>query len=252
MTDQTHFKAYFKELYAVALQDDAREESFYPALAAMLMTVAEQNGRTHIRVTTLPKSTDAGNPDFRLWNGKDRIIGYIEAKKPTEERLDAIEDSEQLKRYRSTFPNLILTNFFEFRLYRNGERVQTVLAARPFVMTRLRTAPVIDKADELQALLDRFLDFSLPQAFRAESLAVEIAKRPRFLREVIGQQLEQEKDTPGILSGFFEAFQTYLIGTLAPENFADLFAQTITYGLFAARSRAGKCLDLSDRRLPDL
>ena len=32
---------------------------------------------------------------------------------------------------------------------------------------------------------------------------------------------------------------TYLIGTLTPEDFADLFAQTITYGIFAARTRAG-------------
>jgi hypothetical protein len=36
MSDQTPFKAYFKELHAVAQQGDAREESFYPALAAML------------------------------------------------------------------------------------------------------------------------------------------------------------------------------------------------------------------------
>jgi len=58
----------------------------------------------------------------------------VEAKKPTEERLDVIEQSEQLKRYRSTFPNLILTNFLEFRLYRDGERVQSVLAGRPVVL----------------------------------------------------------------------------------------------------------------------
>lgn len=239
MSDQSLCKAYFKELYAVAQQGDARAESFYPALAAMLKTVAEETGRKQVRVTTLPKPTDAGNPDFRLWNGTDRIVGYVEAKKPTEERLDLIEDSEQLRRYRATFPNLILTNFFEFRLYRNGERVQTVLAARPFVMTRLRTTPVIEKADELRALLDLFLDFSLPKAFTAESLAVELAKRTRFLRDVVGQQLAREEDAPGVLTGFFEAFQTYLIGTLTPEDFADLFAQTITYGLFAARTRAG-------------
>ncbi|MBP7275179.1 MAG: N-6 DNA methylase, partial [Kiritimatiellae bacterium] len=239
MSDQTLFKSYFKELHAVAQQGDAREESFYPTLADMLKTVAEKTGRKRVRVTTLPKPTDAGNPDFRLWNGTDRIIGYVEAKKPTEERLDAIEESEQLTRYRSTFPNLILTNFFEFRLYRNGERVQTVLAARPFVMTRLRTAPVIEKEDDLHALLERFLDFSLPKAFTAESLAVELAKRTRFLRDVVTQQLARENDAPGVLSGFFEAFQTYLIGTLTPEDFADLFAQTITYGLFAARTRAG-------------
>jgi hypothetical protein len=239
MNKRTFFTKYLKNLSEVALRGDAREESFYPALADMLAEVAQTSGRTHVRVTTLPKPTDAGNPDFRLWNGTDRIVGYVEAKKPTEERLDLIEDSEQLRRYRSTFPNLILTNFLEFHLYRNGECVETVLAARPLVLNRLRTVPPIEKPDELYALLDRFLDFSLPKAFTAESLAIELAKRTRFLRDVVGQQLQQEQKTPGVLSGFFEAFQTYLIGTLTPEDFADLFAQTIAYGLFAARTRAG-------------
>jgi len=239
MIDKALFTSYFKELHDVVQQGDAREESFYPTLAAMLKAIADATGRKRVRVTTLPKPTDAGNPDFRLWNGTDKIVGYIEAKKPTEERLDAIEETEQLTRYRATFPNLILTNFFEFRLYRNGERVQTVLAARPFVLTRLRTAPPVEKPQDLLALLDRFLDFSLPKAFTAESLAVELAKRTRFLRDVVSQQLEDEKAAPGVLSGFFEAFQTYLIGTLTAEDFADLFAQTITYGLFAARTRAG-------------
>jgi len=239
MSDKPAFTKYLKELSAVALQGDAREESFYPTLAEMLATVARTTGRAHVRVTTLPKPTDAGNPDFRLWNGTDRIIGYVEAKKPTEERLDTVEDSEQLTRYRATFPNLILTNFLEFRRYRNGERVETVMAARPMVLNRLRTTPPMEKPDELFALLDHFLDFSQPKVFTAESLAVELAKRTRFLRDVIGQELQQEKATSGVLSGFFEAFQTYLIGTLTPEAFADLFAQTITYGLFAARTRAG-------------
>jgi len=239
MSDKPVFTKYLKELSAVALQGDAREESFYPTLAEMLAAIAKTTGRAHVRVTTLPKPTDAGNPDFRLWNGTDRIIGYVEAKKPTEDRLDVVEESEQLTRYRSTFPNLILTNFLEFRLYRNGERVETVLAARPMILNRLRTMPPLEKPEELHALLDRFLGFSLPKAFTAESLAIELAKRTRFLRDIVAQQLEQEKDAPGMLAGFFEAFQTYLIGTLTPEDFADLFAQTITYGLFAARTRAG-------------
>ena len=147
MSESGLFDDYLKELHAVARQGDAREESFYPALADMLKTVADETGRKHVHVTTLPKPTDAGNPDFRLWNGKDRIIGYVEAKKPTEDRLDFIEESEQLTRYRATFPNLILTNFLEFRLYRNGERVETVLAARPVVLNRLHTAPPVEKPD---------------------------------------------------------------------------------------------------------
>ena len=233
------FSAYLKNLAAVARQGDAREESFYPALADMLKEMARATGKTDAHVTTLPRPTEGGNPDFRLWNGTDRIIGYVEAKKPTEERLDSIEDSEQLKRYRATFPNLILTNFLEFRLYRNGEHVQTVQAGRPFILNAVRTTPPLENQDELYALLDRFLDFALPQTFTAESLAVELAKRTRLLRDVIGEQFQQERKNPGTLSGFFEAFQTYLIGSLTPTEFADLFAQTITYGLFAARTRAG-------------
>ena len=107
------------------------------------------------------------------------------------------------------------------------------------MLNKLHTTPPLENQDELYALLDRFLNFALPRTFTAESLAVELARRTRLLRDVIGEQFDQEQDAPGVLSGFFEAFQTYLIGSLTPEDFADLFAQTITYGLFAARTRAG-------------
>ncbi len=240
MSKKIIFSTYLKNLAAVVRQGDAREESFYSALADMLEEMARATGRTDVHVTTFPRPTEGGNPDFRLWNGTDRIIGYVEGKKPTEDRLDRIEASEQLKRYRATFPNLILTNFLEFRLYRNGECVQTVQAGRPLVLNAVRTTPPLENQDELYDLLDQFLDFALPQTFTAETLAIELAKRTRLLRTVIGDQLCVEQETGGMLAGFFEAFQTYLIGSLTPEDFADLFAQTITYGLFAARTRSGE------------
>jgi hypothetical protein len=205
----------------------------------LLAQVSQATGRTHIHVTTLPKSTEAGNPDFRLWNGTDRIIGYVEAKKPSDERLDHIEASNQLRRYRNTFPNLILTNFLEFRLYQHGETVDSVQIARPYVLNKIHTAPPLENLDRLWALFDRFLSFSLPVAYTAESLAIDLAKRTRFLREVVTHQLAEEMaGNAGMLAGFYEAFQRFLIGNLNPEDFADLYAQTITYGLFAARTRA--------------
>ena len=240
MNPKPIFSTYLQDLSTIAHQGDAREESFYPALAKMLEAFAQAADRMHVHVTTLPRPTEGGNPDFRVWNGTDRIIGYIEAKKPTEGQLDLIEGSEQLDRYRSTFPNLILTNFLEFRLYRKGERIETVLAGRPFVLNTLQSAPPLENQDELQSLIDRFLGFELPRSFNAESLAIELAKRTRILREVISEQFESERNAPDRLTGFYEAFQTYLIGSLTPEDFADLFAQTITYGLFAARTRAGE------------
>ncbi|MDO8587660.1 MAG: type ISP restriction/modification enzyme [Armatimonadota bacterium] len=229
-------KSYLDQLAGVVRAGDAREESFYGALSSMLGEVAKATGRDRVHVTTIPKKTEAGNPDFRLWNGVDRVIGYIEAKNPSEEDLGRVEESEQLRRYRATFPNLILTNFLEFRLYRNGERIDSTLAARPYVLNQLGAAPPPEKPDELWQLLDRFLDFSLPRATTAEELAVQLARRTRFLRDVVAEQLAEEQS--GELAGFYEAFQQFLIGGLTRESFADLYAQTITYGLFAARTRA--------------
>ena len=95
---------YLKTLFAVLSQGDAREESFYPALAKLFNDSAQEHGHVDVRVTAQPKKTEGGNPDFRVWDGKQHIIGYIEAKRPGEDNLQIISETEQLKRYRRTFP----------------------------------------------------------------------------------------------------------------------------------------------------
>ncbi|MCD6295760.1 MAG: N-6 DNA methylase [Deltaproteobacteria bacterium] len=233
-------KEYLKNISKIAKPGDAREESYYSILAGLLNQYAESAGKKTVHITTLPKKTEAGNPDFRVWDGKQHIVGYIEAKAPTIENLDHIEHSEQLKRYRHTFPNLILTNFFEFRLYRDGVLIDKVLIARPFIAHQLKTVPPVEKESEFLKLLEKFFSFSLPKVHSARSLAVELAKRTRFLRdEVVGLELEEaEKHRSGFILGFYEAFKKYLISGLSKEEFADLYSQTITYGLFAARTRS--------------
>jgi hypothetical protein len=232
------FEAYLKALAQVVQAGDAREESFYPSLARLIEDDARAMGRTQIQVTIQPTPTEGGNPDFRVWDGRHHIVGYIEAKPPTEEVLDRIEHSEQLKRYRETFPNLILTNFLEFRLYRDGQRVGVARLGREYALTQLNLPPPLEGGEAVWTLLEQFLDFRLPKPRSAEELARELAKRTRFLRDIIRQQLHEEQVLgKGTLLGFYEAFQKFLIGDLTPDQFADLFAQTITYGLFAARTR---------------
>ena len=133
-------KEYLSNIFKTYTKDDAREESYYKHLADFITAYSASErslpaGKAgkKIDVTILPKKTEAGNPDFRIWDGRQKIIGYIEAKDLGVD-LDRIEDSEQLERYLSTFPNVILTNFTEFRLYRNGEKVDKVSVARPFVI----------------------------------------------------------------------------------------------------------------------
>jgi hypothetical protein len=236
-------KSYLKGLNDVASKGDAREESYYSCLEGLLKGYIERMQLSRLlSITTLPKKTEAGNPDFRIWDGKGHIVGYIEAKAPTVENLDIIERSEQLNRYLNTFPNLILTNFFEFRLYRDGSLIDKVQIARPFIVHRLKTAPPIEREGEFLKLLEGFFAFKLPKVYDARSLAIELAKRTRFLRdEVIAQELkEEEKAGKGFIRGFYKAFKDYLISGLTEGEFADLYSQTITYGLFAARSRSEK------------
>ena len=202
-----------------------------------LREFSQSKRKKKIDITILPKKTEAGNPDFRIWDGRQKIIGYIEAKDLGVD-LDRIEDSEQLKRYLSTFPNVILTNFTEFRFYREGELFDKVSIARPFVIKKLSTVPPLENEDKLFELLSRFLDFSLPKTYTAKTLAVELAKRTKFLKdEIVSEELKSGTES---IQGFYSAFKEFLIAGINEDEFADLYSQTITYGLFAARLRAGK------------
>ena len=233
-------KTYLKRIFEIASRGDDREESYYSTLEKLLEEYAVSTDKPHFKLTTLPKKTEAGNPDFRVWDGKQHIVGYIEAKTPSTKDLDEVEDTEQLKRYLHTFPNIILTNFFEFRLYRNGTMIDSVQIARPFVIHKLKMIPPSENEAHFFDLFEKFLSFSLPKVYDAKTLAIELAKRTRFLRdEVVAQELEEDAGKGmGHISGFYEAFQKFLIGGLSREDFADLYSQTITYGLFASRTRS--------------
>jgi predicted helicase len=228
---------YLKQIVSKFNKGDAREESYYSTLESFLKTYSEQKRKKKIDVTVLPKQTEAGNPDFRIWDGKQDVVGYIEAK-DIGKKLDDYEDTEQVKRYLKTFPNVILTNFTEFRLYRDGKLIDEVIIARSYEITKLNKIPVSQNEDKFVELLNKFFSFSLPRTFTAKTLAIELAKRTRFLKdEIITSEIESKNAE---LIGFFEAFKEYLIAGLNEQEFADLYSQTITYGLFAARLRAGK------------
>ncbi len=232
-----------KQIFKVAQRGDAREESYYKTLATLMEDFAQSIKRPKTEVTVLPKKTEAGNPDFRIWDGRQHIVGYIEAKPPTEENLDKIEESEQLTRYRSAFANVILTNFFEFRLYRDGRLIDKVAIGRPFIAKQLKLIPPVENQDRFLDLLNKFFTFSLPRTYSPKTLAEALAGRTHYLREQVLLELHRNSSK---LVGFYEAFQQYLIAGLTEEDFADMYAQTITYGLFAASTR---CKEEFNRRL---
>lgn len=215
---------YLDRIFETERRGEAREESFYPHLLDLLEWYGEHRGLRDLRVTMIPRKTRSCLLDFQVRRG-ERINGYVEAKRPGTD-LGLIAESEQVQRYRQTFPNLLLTNFREFWLYR-----QNVLVARA------EAGRLVDGPERLLEVLDLFAGFDPPPSTSAASLARQLASRTRILADRLHDLLERDQGRTSDLAGFYQAFSEYLLAGIDLKEFADLYAQTLAYGLLAARWR---------------
>ena len=204
----------------------AREHAYRPALKTLLQSL-----EPNILATNEPRRTSVGAPDYVVARGGNRM-GYVEAKDLGDD-LRKTERSEQLKRYRGAFPNLILTDYLEFRHYVDGERRATARIAGEDGNGRLR--PDKEGAKEAERLLRSFLAQEAPEVGTPRELAERMAAQAREIRTLIAETFRQEGER-GQLHTQLSAFRKTLIPDLQPEAFADMYAQTIAYGLFAART----------------
>ena len=219
----------------------ATEPSYYPALKQLVDSLGDG-----ITATVLPKKIECGAPDFMVTKGQ-LAIGYIEAK-DIGVSLDVVEKSEQLGRYRHSLPNLILTNFLEFRWYQNGERT---LRAELGTVTDGKVKPNKQGREDVAKLVAEFLSFDAPGVGTAKELARSMARLAHRIREGAEEALNKGVASD-MLSGLYQAFQETLIPGLEVGVFADMYAQTIAYGLFAARCETDNAADFSRARAASL
>ncbi len=234
---KTVIESYLNDIFQTYRSGEATEASYYLHLKNFLEKYLALSAQ-QTDITIQPRKTTIGIPDFLLKTKKTQIIGYIEAKDIVEKNLSYIEDTEQLKRYRDSLPNLILTNFYEFRLYRNGLQIAGVELANP-VFLKLFKAPILipQNTEKFMELLAEFFSFATPNVYKAKNLATELAKRTKFMTAIIKEELAHNTKS---LIDFYNAFKEELIESLTFEKFADMYAQTLAYGLFAARVKAKK------------
>lgn len=230
------YKAYMQAINTLYSSGEAREESYYPALKDFL----ESSFEDFISITSQPKKNIAGTPDFLIKDKNQKLIGYIEAKHLEEKDLYGIAETEQLKRYRESLPNLILTNFLEFHLYRDGNLIDTVrLTDAKSLFIEEKMPRSIKNLEAVKLLLEKFISFSIPSITTSKVLAIELAKRTRLLQFVISEEL---KNGNADLKGFLEAFKDNLMPSLTEDKFSDMYSQTITYGLFSSRMKFNNTL----------
>ncbi|MDD3536561.1 MAG: N-6 DNA methylase [Candidatus Cloacimonetes bacterium] len=236
---QNSLQKYLNSLQEIINTGNAREESFYHCLKELLEQYAALKEIKGCEITIMPKATEAGNPDFCVWDGTAQSTGYIEAKNPTELNLDTIANSKQVQRYLEAFPNLILTNFYEFRLYQHGALIESVMIANPGNALSGTKEPALSNVEGFSALLERYFSFSQPVIKEPRELAKVLAKRTSYMRdEIVSICKEEENRGKRALLMFYDSFKRLLINSMTIEEFADLYAQTITYGIFVARTRS--------------
>jgi predicted helicase len=239
MTFRASVERYLGAVSEQYRRKDATENSYYDGLKQLWEGLGPEVSNAHTKLTVLPSQTEAGNPDMRVWSDRQHITGYIECKKPEEANLDRIEVSEQLKRYRAAFPNVILTNFLEFRLYRFGQPMGQPVTIGSLQALQAGMKVPFQHEDQFRDLVERFFDFQLPKEYTAQTLAIALADRTRFLQQQVLAQLLDDEDHKlnSELVNLMAEFKQVLMSDLTSDTFADLYAQTITYGLFAARIR---------------
>ena len=216
---------------------NATEHTHRPALKTLIEALA--NG---ITATNEPQRIKCGAPDFIITKGA-LTVGYIEAK-DVGKGLDEVEKSEQLSRYRDSLTNLILTDYLEFRWYVNGQR--HLLARLGTTTKEAKIKRDQDSIEPVAELLTGFLSHKAEAVGTPKDLALRMARLAHLIRNLIVNAFETETES-GSLHAQLAAFRDSLIPDLSIEYFADMYAQTIAYGLFAARCTAPENQDFTRR-----
>ena len=211
---------------------NATEHTYRGTLEQMMQTLLPK-----LHITNEPKRVKCGAPDYIASRKDGMPVFYIEAKDIGDNDLDGRNPhghKEQFTRYKQALDYIIFTDYLDFHLYEHGEFVDSVRIAE------LRG----DKIVAIQANEEKFLNLiehvgnnAIQRITSASRLAKLMAGKARLLENIIEQAMNDDTDSYANdnLHGQYNAFKDVLIQELKPSDFADIYAQTIAYGMFAAR-----------------
>ncbi|MGB8346330.1 MAG: type ISP restriction/modification enzyme [Ktedonobacteraceae bacterium] len=218
-------RAYLQQIEAAYRRGNATEHTYRSDLKQLIETLDPR-----ATATNEPRRVACGAPDFIITQGQTPL-GYIETK-DIGIALDKVERSDQMRRYLGSLGNLILTDYLEFRWYVAGQpRLQARLAKAG---AKGRWQADSDGISEVSNLLRGFMIADIPTIASPKELATRMAAIAQLMRDAIAKAFNSE-DGGGELHNQMLGFRRVLLPDLSAEQFADMYAQSICYGLFAAR-----------------
>ena len=183
-----------------------------------------------------PKRQRCGAPDYII--EKNSIpIGFIEAKDIGDTDLEGKKktgNKEQFDRYKASLNNIVFTNYLDFYFYQESELVAKISIAE-ISGNQIKALP--ENFPMFESLIKNFSIY-LGQTIKSpQKLAKMMANKAKLLAEILEKAVTNDEDTQedSTLKAHFEGFKQILIHDIKPKGFADVYAQTIAYGMFAAR-----------------
>ena len=226
-------KQYIDELNKQYKTGIAREHSYRPALKDLLQSLLPK-----MVVTNEPAHFECGAPDYIIQREKDHLpVFFVEAKDVNDNDLDGRNKNghkEQFDRYKQALDYIIFTDYLDFHLYEQGVFVDSVRIAE---IKGEKIVGIAESEEKFIGIINHLGDSAIQRITSAPRLAKLMAGKARLLANIIETAMNDEAQSyeNDNLQGQYNAFKDVLIQELKKEDFADIYAQTIAYGMFAAR-----------------
>ena len=233
---------YIQNVNSAYKRGTATEHTYRGDLSKLIESIVPD-----VIATNEPKRQQCGAPDYILTK-KDIPIGFIEAKDIGDKDLSGLKktgNKEQFDRYKNALSNLIFTDYLDFHLYIDGVFITKIaIAELKFPssggVSEGRGGEIVPLLENFAAFTNLIKDFCvhISQTIKSSKrLAEMMAGKARLLADVIEKSLlsDQETQENSTLKDQMSAFKEILIHDITPKGFADVYAQTIAYGMFAAR-----------------
>ena len=226
-------KQYINELNKQYKTGIAREHSYRPALKDLLQSLLPK-----MVVTNEPAHFECGAPDYIISREKDHLpVFFVEAKDVNDNDLDGRNKNghkEQFDRYKQALDYIIFTDYLDFHLYEHGEFRDSVRIAE---IKGDKIVGISEAEDKFINIIQHLGSSAIQRITSAPRLAKLMAGKARLLAKIIEAAMNDETKSyeNDNLRGQYNAFKEVLIQELKKEEFADIYAQTIAYGMFAAR-----------------
>lgn len=229
-------KDYIKRVSKLYSTGQSTEHTFRPALTDYIQDIVGNR----YKVINERQRIDCGAPDLTINKGDNDPVFFIEAKKIGDNDLDGRllkGNKPQFDRYKAALEHIVFTDYLDFHFYDNEILVETIRIGSV-------NGDSIEACEDVEEIFkSRIINCSqaTPQRVKSASqLAKVMANKAKLLYNITLNVMHSMSSNPENyndrkLEQLYDSFKKDLIQDLSVEDFSDMYAQTIVYGLFSAK-----------------